>query len=257
MSISTETRLRSLPFAVESELKEAAFNHGYQREAGAADGWLWFRSDTAPGEIALGASETFWFLALTHLGVAAELSGTTAYPFPAGSAVALAYSSQADMRAALSTAWRLARSLPSAPLNRFHEEVRGIGTTEAERMVRQRVGQDVFRAALIDYWGGCCPVTGIQDLALLRASHIVPWAKCDSDFERLNVHNGLLLSSLWDAAFDDGLVSFDDDGCALISPRLSAAARAALGAERAAPLRLKPDHRQRLAWHRQEVFQRT
>jgi putative restriction endonuclease len=43
------------------------------------------------------------------------------------------------------------------------------------------------------------------------------------------VHNGLLLSALWDAAFDTGLVSFADDGIVLDSPDLSAIARTALG----------------------------
>jgi hypothetical protein len=37
------------------------------------------------------------------------------------------------------------------------------------------------------------------------------------------VHNGLLLSALWDAAFDTGLVSFADDGTVLASPDLSLA----------------------------------
>ena len=31
------------------------------------------------------------------------------------------------------------------------------------------------------------------------------------DALRLDVHNGLLLSALWDAAFDAGLISFADD----------------------------------------------
>ena len=31
----------------------------------------------------------------------------------------------------------------------------------------------------MDYWGGRCPITGITDPALLRASHFVPWAECD------------------------------------------------------------------------------
>ena len=53
---------------------------------------------------------------------------------------------------------------------------------------------------------------GFQLRALLRASHIKPWKACDTDFERLDVHNGLLLSALWDAAFDAGLVTFEDDG---------------------------------------------
>ena len=47
-------------------------------------------------------------------------------------------------------------------------------STEAERLVVQRVGQDIFRDSLLAYWSGCCPLTGIADLALLRASHIKP-----------------------------------------------------------------------------------
>jgi predicted restriction endonuclease len=69
----------------------------------------------------------------------------------------------------------------------------------------------------MDYWEGRCPITGITDPALLRASHIVAWAECD-DAQRLDVHNGLLLSALWDAAFDTGLVSFADDGTVRASP---------------------------------------
>jgi putative restriction endonuclease len=37
---------------------------------------------------------------------------------------------------------------------------------------------------------------------------------------RCELHNGLLLSALWDAAFDHGLVSFAD-GAVLASPQLS------------------------------------
>ena len=101
--------------------------------------------------------------------------------------------------------------------------------TEAERLVIARIGQDVFRKALLDYWGGRCPLTGISDPALLRASHIVPWADCESDELRLDVHNGLLLSALWDAAFDAGLVSFSDDGTPLASQELTPESRVALG----------------------------
>ncbi len=51
-------------------------------------------------------------------------------------------------------------------------------------MVIQRIGQDVFRDALMNYWGGRCPLTGITEHGLLRASHIVPWADCN-DAQRL------------------------------------------------------------------------
>ena len=102
----------------------------------------------------------------------------------------------------------------------------------------------------MDYWGARCSITGITDPALLRASHIVPWAECD-DALRLDVHNGLLLSALWDAAFDTGLVSFADDGTALASAALRAAARAALGFEMSPHLpNLRKAHRANLAVHR-------
>ena len=111
-----------------------------------------------------------------------------------------------QLHAALDRVYRLAVSLPDAPLIRFRAKTGTLPrTTEAERLVIQRIGQEIFRDALMDYWGGRCPLTGITDAALLRASHILPWAEC-SDEQRLDVHNGLLLSALWDAAFDKGLV---------------------------------------------------
>ena len=88
------------------------------------------------------------------------------------------------------------------------------------------------------------------DPALLRASHIVPWADC-GDEQRLDVHNGLLLSALWDAAFDKGLISFADDGQPLVSPLLSDAALAALSVDAALPInRLRDAHCVNLKAHR-------
>jgi putative restriction endonuclease len=117
-------------------------------------------------------------------------------------------------------------------------------------MVIQRIGQDVFRDALMDYWGGRCPMTGITEPGLLRASHILPWADC-TDAQRLDVHNGLLLSALWDAAFDRGLISFADDGTVLANPQLGESARTALGLIGAPRLiGLRDAHRINLAQHR-------
>jgi len=45
------------------------------------------------------------------------------------------------------------------------------------------------------------------------------------------VHNGLLLSALWDAAFDKGLVSFADDGMPITSMTLSLPARVVLAVD--------------------------
>lgn len=250
---NTAARLRLLPLGLRSELVEAAWNHGYRSERGEADGWLYFASDIGvPGEIglAVAADGAAWFLAVEHAGVAAELAAEPAVPVPMGKRAAFGFARQPALRAALHRAYDLARSLPSAPLAEFEAETRSLGATEAEGLIRRRVGQEVFRRALLRYWDARCPLTGITEPELLRASHIIPWSQCASDAERLNVHNGLLLAAHWDAAFDAGLVGFDDDGGALLSPALGEAARAALHADRAAPLPLTDDHRHRLAWHR-------
>jgi putative restriction endonuclease len=108
----------------------------------------------------------------------------------------------------------------------------------------------VFREALLDYWSGRCPLTGITEPALLRASHIVPSADC-ADEQRLDVHNGLLLSALWDAAFDRGLVSFADDGTVLTSPKLRTREREVLGLALTPKLTgLREQHWANLSLHR-------
>nr|WP_280987194.1 HNH endonuclease signature motif containing protein [Hansschlegelia quercus] len=108
----------------------------------------------------------------------------------------------------------------------------------------------MFRRALLQYWEGRCAVTGLSDPALLRASHIVPWSECVSNAHRLNVNNGLLLSALWDAAFDAGLVSFDDDGAALISDQISSEAGQLLGSASRLRRQLSSEQRNFLRQHR-------
>jgi hypothetical protein len=241
------------------ELDQAAFNHGFRKANGIADGWLWFKSDEGvPGEVALASGVNSdgspWFLAVEHAGVAAKLAvelRDAAVSPPAHFKGAFAFETQAELRSALSRAFHLARSLPTFPLAQYQAEVAGLGSTEVDRIVKERVGQGYFRRALLDYWGGRCPLTGIGDEALLRASHIVAWADCRSDDERLDVYNGLLLAAHWDAAFDRGLVSFDDQGRALVKPTLSEAALAILAPERARLLPLDEAHRRQLARHRE------
>jgi putative restriction endonuclease len=97
---------------------------------------------------------------------------------------------------------------------------------------------------------------GITDPALLRASHIVPWAECESDELRLDAHNGLLLSALCDCAFDSGLISFSDTGTVLRSSRLSDAVALALQFDSVPAIsQLTDSHRRNLARHRaKQVF---
>jgi hypothetical protein len=241
-------------FVVRTELHKAAFDNGFRIDQEPTSGWLHYRSATAPGEIWLaGASPRGpWFLSVSLAAVAAELGLPLAMsPVPVDGGVSFAFATLEELHQALDRTYRLSASLPDAPLQRFLSETSGVPrSTETERLVVQRVGQNIFRQALMKYWNGRCPLTGITDPALLRASHIVPWSECATDAERLDVHNGLLLSALWDAAFDAGLVSFDDAGAPLCSPSLTPGAAALLKIESAEPLVLTPAHRANLAHHR-------
>lgn len=141
--------------------------------------------------------------------------------------------------------YRLARSTAAEP------DVQKAIATQAELRVMARLGQGRFRRVLMERWEGRCPLTGITEAGLLRASHIIAWHACAEERERLDPDNGLLLSALWDAAFDRGLVSFADDGAPIAFPALGPSARAALRVEGAPKLpRLTAGNRQRLAAHR-------
>ncbi|HMJ90116.1 MAG TPA: HNH endonuclease [Candidatus Acidoferrum sp.] len=95
------------------------------------------------------------------------------------------------------------------------------GPTETIASVKLRRGQDYFRDAVLNNFGGRCGVTQLAVRELLIASHILPWGTHVA--ERLNVRNGLSLSRLHDAAFDQGLITFDDSLRLVVSLRLKAA----------------------------------
>ena len=158
----------------------------------------------------------------------------------------------------LRTAAALARTLPNRVADRFRAQTAALPRlTEAERSTVQRIGQDLFRAALLDYWRGRCCVTGLDLPPLLRASHIKPWAACDSDDERLDVFNGLLLAPHIDALFDGGWISFQDDGQLLMADALPVDAARRLGVTgQCGVASLKPEHRRYLAFHRQQVLRK-
>jgi len=241
-------------FVLREEAHKAAYENGFRIEVGVKDGWIGYRSSTARGEIWIGraAGKENWLLSISHAGVAAELD-LPRMDSPLGPwFVMYAFTTLGELYRVLDRAYKLGVSLPDAPLDAFRKATVHLPqTTEVERLTVERVGQSLFRQALLEYWNGRCPLTCITDPALVRASHIVPWAECESDALRLDVHNGLLLSALWDAAFDAGLISFADDGAVLRSPNLTAEAAAALGLNSATTLAGLTDlHRQNLARHR-------
>jgi putative restriction endonuclease len=153
-------------------------------------------------------------------------------------------------------AYQLSGTLPDELFYEFERMTKDLPqTTEVERLLVQRVGQDLFREGQLRYWEGRCSVTGLSEAELLRASHIKPWAKCETAQERLNVFNGQLLAVHLDAAFDRGFITFDDEGKLIVSPRLSPEDAHRLGLKPGLALtRLDIQHRTALAWHRANCF---
>jgi putative restriction endonuclease len=90
-----------------------------------------------------------------------------------------------------------------------------VGETEVETSVTARRGQSFFRKAVLASYGCKCCVTGNPIPELLVASHILPWGKYPK--HRLNPQNGLCLAKTQDAAFDARLITFDKDGCMMVS----------------------------------------
>lgn len=159
----------------------------------------------------------------------------------------------------LRTAAARGRTLPNRVADAFRQATADMPrATEADRVVIARVGQTMFRAALLDYWQGRCCITGLEVPELLRASHIKPWASCEQDDERLDVFNGLLLAPHLDAMFDAGWMTVALDGEVEISPTLSAPARETLGVSRQLRVnRIRPEHAPYLAFHRGHVYRRS
>lgn len=254
MSTQPLTPESSPSFITTEEAHKAAYENGFRVELGRQGGWIGYRSTTARGEvwIARDPVQNTWLLAITHPGVVSELAiSPTEIPNAPGH-TSYGFSKLSGLYDALDRVYKLGVSLPDAPLAVFHKRTIDLpSNTEAERLTVVRIGQDIFRDALLEYWNGRCPLTGITDRALLRASHVVPWAECESDALRLDVHNGLLLSALWDCAFDSGLISFSDAGTVLRSSRLSEAAALALQLDSVRAIsQLTDSHRSNLARHR-------
>lgn len=94
------------------------------------------------------------------------------------------------------------------------------GPTEARATVKVRRGQQFFRQTILNAYGVHCCISGINVPRFLVASHIMPWR--DFPDERLDPRNGLCLSCLHDAAFDDGLITLDKSFRLVLSRRLKA-----------------------------------
>lgn len=249
-----------------SRLEKAATDNGFDQAIERGSNWLAFASTQCPLRVWLGvfsdaAKEPVLLAALSQPNVVRAIDeyGTPmAEPLPKGAVAGRAVPDVPALHRLLRRAFQLSKALPDELLHTFEKQVASLPkTTEAERLVVQRVGQNLFRDGLLDLWEGRCAVSGLAVPELLRASHIKPWADCGTDAERLDVYNGLLLAPHLDAVFDCGFITVANDGSVVVSDGLDATARTMLSLDQ--PLRVRglaEGHLAYLPWHRERVFRK-
>lgn len=128
-----------------------------------------------------------------------------------------------------------------------------LNETKKIHLVKSRRGQGIYRQNL-EGFEKSCRITGVSNLRHLRASHIKPW-RASTTFEKLDGNNGLLLSPHIDHLFDQGFISFSDDGALLVSPKADVETLIRWGIEPEGiygPFR--PEQLPYLAFHREFVF---
>ncbi|MEL7883949.1 HNH endonuclease [Serratia marcescens] len=146
---------------------------------------------------------------------------------------------------------------PAAP--EFDEEPKDFSGRDKISTVKTRVDQNLFRKNVLEAYEYRCCITGLEEPALLVASHILPWSH--SIEQRLNPSNGLCLSSLHDKAFDRGLITFDEDLRLVLSNKIKLLKSSIYvesfekyaGKIINTPINHSPD-KAHLAFHRENIF---
>ncbi|MEX0733253.1 MAG: HNH endonuclease signature motif containing protein [Steroidobacteraceae bacterium] len=78
-----------------------------------------------------------------------------------------------------------------------------VPVTEKRKIILARRGQGKFRER-VSVIERACRITGVNRPEHLIASHCKPWRDCESNDERLDGENGLLLTPTVDHHFDCG-----------------------------------------------------
>ncbi|HRH98789.1 MAG TPA: HNH endonuclease [Prosthecobacter sp.] len=258
---SVEAPLRTMNTLERTLIEKAGYAHGWEnvRESNPERVVMYSARHKAEAHITPTDTVNVWRVSFPKGPPTAELARSLPQQHTGGDTFQA--TDEASLGRLLRRAAELAMSLPNQAAEHYAAEIAKLdanppSTTDVLALVKQRRGQDLFRAALMDYWGGRCAVTGITIPELLRASHAKPWAKCDTDQERLNVFNGFLLCAHLDALFDCGLMTFDDLGVAVFSTHLDVHTRRTLGMAASVHLRwLTTEHQPFLSWHRNHIFQ--
>jgi hypothetical protein len=156
MRLRRHERLMLSPLTI-TRLDKVAADNGFDRELPRGEDWLAYASTRVPLRIWLTSrGDSGYLLALSDTAVAGELGDSEAVlpaSMPAGAIALRTAPGIPELHALVRRAFQLSRTLPDALLRRFEQESATLPrATEAERLVVQRVGQNVFREGLLDYW---------------------------------------------------------------------------------------------------------
>lgn len=132
--------------------------------------------------------------------------------------------------------------------------------TESSNTNKGREGQQKYRKKVIEHMPQC-PFTKISDERILIASHIKPYKACivENNLEdAYDFYNGLALSPTYDKLFDQGFITFRNNGELVCGTQLSRYTWEKLKINPNAKnvMRIFPERREKyLEYHRQYVFQ--
>jgi predicted restriction endonuclease len=123
-----------------------------------------------------------------------------------------------------------------------------------------RIGSDMYRKKVIEHMPQC-PFTKITEEKLLIASHIKPYRVCikeGREDQAVDYLNGLALTPTYDKLFDQGYITFRDNGELVCGTLLSSYTWERLNINPTAKnkMRIYPEDREEyLEFHRKHVFQ--
>jgi len=129
-----------------------------------------------------------------------------------------------------------------------------------ENISKHRKGSIKYRKKVLEYMPQC-PFSKISDERLLIASHIKPYSICmktNREDQALDYLNGLSLSPTYDKLFDQGYITFTNNGELICGTQLSSYTWDKLSIDPNAKnkLRIYPKNREKyLDYHRNNVFQ--
>lgn len=140
-----------------------------------------------------------------------------------------------------------------AELNLLNNQ-KQLSDSEKTQTVLSRVGQGIYKSNLKKVESKC-RFTNINTEKLLIASHSKPWAHCKTYEERIDGNNGLLLTPTYDKLYNDGFISFEDDGNLIISDQLNSQDAMTLNLQTGINFgSFSPEQQLYIRYHREYIF---